>query len=61
VDSFKRMLQLEDAKNLDVFDLPLPKTPSTELCGLKENRTMVEVDGGAREPSVGVCLPVLPR
>jgi hypothetical protein len=40
--------------------LSLPKTPSAELCGLKQNRTMVGADGGARKPSVGVCLEQLP-
>ena len=34
--------------------LSIPKTLSAELCGLKQNRTMVGIDGGARKPSVGV-------
>jgi transposase InsO family protein len=38
------------------LDLSIPKTLSAKVCGLKRNRTMVDVDGGARKPSVGICL-----
>jgi hypothetical protein len=38
----------------------IQKTLSAELCGLKQNRTMICADGGPRKPSVWICLELLP-
>jgi hypothetical protein len=52
---YRQLPSIADATGLKT-SVYVPKTLSAKVRGLKQNRTVVGVDGGARKPSVGICL-----